>query len=82
MEPDFPTPLLYPIPPKGCASVVLGSHTTIGNDGSEYVKVGPGAFPAFWRENYTGYSRANLGEIVENLFGMAKMMTTDNRDTL
>ena len=60
---------------------MLGSHTTIGNDGYEYVKVGPGAFPALWRENYSGLARANLPEIMENLYGMARMMTTENRDT-
>jgi L-2-hydroxyglutarate oxidase len=79
MEGDFPIPLLYPIPPEGCNNASLGSHTTIGNDGTEYVKIGPGAFPAFWRENYSGMSRANLPEILENIGAMAKMLTTENR---
>lgn len=78
MRDDFPRPLLYPIPPEGTNNVVLGSHTTIGKD---YVKVGPGAFPALWRENYTGLSRFSLPEMIQCLYFYSRMAACPNRMT-
>ena len=51
MNKDFPTQMLYPIPPAGLNWVSNDSHTTIGED---YIKIGPVGFPGFWRENYSG----------------------------
>ena len=78
MENDFPRPLLYPIPPENTANVVLGSHTTIGSD---YVKIGPSGFPAFWRENYVGVERFAPSEMLQTITNGTSMMLTKNRRT-
>lgn len=51
---------IYPVPnPK---YPFLGVHFTKTVDGT--IKIGPTAIPALWRENYTGLSRFNLGELL------------------
>lgn len=49
---------VYPVP--ALANPFLGVHVTRAVDGS--VKIGPTATPAFWREQYNGWSNFKLGE--------------------
>ncbi len=54
---------IYPVPNLG--NPFLGVHFTVTVDGG--CKIGPTAIPAFWRENYQGLSRFDLGEFAEVL---------------
>ena len=49
---------IYPVPNLG--NPFLGVHSTNTVDG--ITKIGPTAIPAFWRENYKGFSRFQLKE--------------------
>ncbi len=49
---------IYPVP--NLKFPFLGVHFTITVDGA--IKIGPTAIPAFWRENYSGFSRFSAGE--------------------
>lgn len=60
---------IYPVP--NLANPFLGVHYTITSDGS--IKIGPTAIPAFWRENYEGFSNFSLKEMIEILFYEAKL---------
>jgi L-2-hydroxyglutarate oxidase LhgO len=53
--------LLYPVP--DIRNPFLGVHVTVTPDGR--AKIGPTAIPAFWRENYGGFSRFSAGECAE-----------------
>lgn len=64
---------IYPVP--NLANPFLGVHYTITSDGS--IKIGPTAIPAFWRENYQGWSRFNLFELFEILFYETKLFLTN-----
>ncbi|MBI3356347.1 MAG: L-2-hydroxyglutarate oxidase [Nitrospirae bacterium] len=52
---------IYPVP--DLKNPFLGIHFTITADGK--AKIGPTAIPAFWRENYGGFSNFNMGELIE-----------------
>lgn len=52
---------IYPVP--DLRNPFLGVHFTITADGK--AKIGPTAIPAFWRENYEGFSNFKLGEMME-----------------
>jgi L-2-hydroxyglutarate oxidase LhgO len=52
---------VYPVP--DLAMPFLGVHFTVKVDGG--VTVGPTAIPAFWREQYRGFKRFNLGEFIQ-----------------
>jgi L-2-hydroxyglutarate oxidase LhgO len=52
---------IYPVP--DLRNPFLGVHFTITVDG--HAKIGPTAIPAFWRENYAGFSRFNIREMLE-----------------
>jgi L-2-hydroxyglutarate oxidase LhgO len=52
---------IYPVP--DLRNPFLGVHFTITADG--HAKIGPTAIPAFWRENYDGFSNFRLGEALE-----------------
>ena len=54
---------VYPVPKL--SNPFLGVHYTVTADGT--VKIGPTAIPAFWRENYRGFSRFNAAETAEIL---------------
>jgi (S)-2-hydroxyglutarate dehydrogenase len=54
---------IYPTPNPN--NPFLGVHFTLTADGHE--KIGPTAIPAFWRENYQGFSRFKLKELFEVL---------------
>lgn len=51
---------IYPVP--NLKNPFLGVHYTITADGT--IKIGPTAIPALWRENYQGFSRFNLREML------------------
>jgi L-2-hydroxyglutarate oxidase LhgO len=65
---------IYPVPNLG--NPFLGVHFTKTADGS--VKIGPTAIPAFWRENYKGFSRFRLGECLQILYYEAKLFLTNS----
>jgi L-2-hydroxyglutarate oxidase LhgO len=52
---------IYPVP--NLRNPFLGVHFTITADGK--AKIGPTAIPAFWRENYEGFSNFRMGELIE-----------------
>ena len=60
---------IYPVP--NLANPFLGVHYTITNDGS--IKIGPTAIPAFWRENYKGFSNFNFKEMIEIIYFETKL---------
>ncbi len=60
---------IYPVP--NLNNPFLGIHFTITSDGS--VKIGPTAIPAFWRENYEGFDRFNLFEMIKIVYYEAKL---------
>ncbi len=60
---------IYPVP--NLANPFLGVHYTITVDGS--IKIGPTAIPAFWRENYKGFSNFNFKEMIEILYFETKL---------
>jgi (S)-2-hydroxyglutarate dehydrogenase len=55
---------IYPVPEL--TRPFLGVHVTVAVDGT--ASLGPTAIPAFWREQYNGWSRFNAGELAEILF--------------
>ena len=60
---------IYPVP--NIKNPFLGVHFTLMADNT--IKIGPTAIPSFWRENYTGFYRFNLKEMIEILSIEAKM---------
>lgn len=60
---------IYPVP--NLNNPFLGVHVTLTADNQ--VKVGPTAIPAFWREQYQGFSRFNPEEALEILFTEAQL---------
>ncbi len=60
---------IYPVP--NIKNPFLGVHFTLMADNT--IKIGPTAIPAFWRENYAGFERFNLKEMIEILSIEAKM---------
>jgi (S)-2-hydroxyglutarate dehydrogenase len=55
---------IYPVPEL--SRPFLGVHVTVGVDGT--ATLGPTAIPAFWREQYGGWSRFRFTELAEILF--------------
>jgi len=60
---------IYPVP--NIKNPFLGVHFTLMADNT--IKIGPTAIPAFWRENYAGFSRFNVNEMMEILRIETKM---------
>jgi len=60
---------IYPVP--NIKNPFLGVHFTLMADNT--IKIGPTAIPAFWRENYAGFSRFKLDEFLEILKIETKM---------
>ena len=54
---------IYPVPEL--SRPFLGVHVTVAVDGT--ATLGPTAIPAFWREQYTGWSRFSARELAEIL---------------
>ncbi len=52
---------VYPVP--DLRNPFLGVHFTVTAENK--TKIGPTAIPAFWRENYTGWEKFNLEELVD-----------------
>lgn len=65
---------VYPVP--DLLNPFLGVHLTKTASGA--VKAGPTAVPAFWRENYGGFSRFSLGELLEVLSLEARCFYLDS----
>ena len=63
---------IYPVP--DLEYPFLGVHFTITVDG--VTKIGPTAIPAFWRENYHGLDRFNLGEFADIGLRSASLFTS------
>lgn len=61
---------VYPVP--DIKNPFLGVHFTRTADGT--VKAGPTAIPAFWRENYEGFSHFNMRELLETLALEARLL--------
>ena len=64
---------IYPVP--NLKNPFLGVHYTVTVDGT--IKIGPTAIPAFWRENYEGFSNFKLDELLEILSFETKLFLTD-----
>jgi len=60
---------IYPVP--NLKNPFLGVHYTITVD--EVTKIGPTSIPAFWRENYKGWSNFRLGELCHILWWEARL---------
>ncbi|CAA6804446.1 MAG: FAD dependent oxidoreductase [uncultured Sulfurovum sp.] len=60
---------IYPVP--NLANPFLGVHYTVTVDDS--IKIGPTAIPAFWRENYKGFSNFKLSEFLEISYYASKL---------
>jgi len=60
---------IYPVP--NLKNPFLGVHYTITVDG--VTKIGPTSIPAFWRENYKGWSNFRFGELCHILWWEAKL---------
>jgi len=54
---------IYPVP--NLNNPFLGVHFTV--TAFNKTKIGPTAIPAFWRENYKGFDRFNLNELIDIL---------------
>ena len=67
---------IYPVP--DLANPFLGVHFTVTTDGK--TKLGPTAIPAFWREQYEGWSDFNLNEFSEIIRRQAGLFLTSNFD--
>ena len=60
---------IYPVP--NLRNPFLGVHFTIHADNS--IMIGPTAIPAFWRENYQGFSNFKGGELLNIAFHESKL---------
>ena len=60
---------VYPVP--NLKNPFLGVHYTVTVDG--HVKIGPTSMPAFWRQNYDGFSSFRGGEMTSILLNEAKL---------
>ena len=67
---------IYPVP--DLANPFLGVHLTVTTDGK--VKLGPTAIPAFWREQYDGWSNFRFDELTEILLRQAGLFLSSNFD--
>ena len=67
---------IYPVP--SIQNPFLGVHVTVTAEGQ--VKVGPTAIPAFWREQYEGWSNFNLSELKEMLTRQARLAISSDFD--
>ena len=60
---------IYPVP--NLKNPFLGVHYTVTVDNA--TKIGPTAIPAFWRENYKGWSNFRFAELCQILWWEAKL---------
>jgi len=64
---------VYPVP--NLKNPFLGVHFTVTVDGT--TKIGPTSMPAFWRENYQGFSRFKTKELVTILTWESRLFATN-----
>ena len=64
---------IYPVPHR--KNPFLGVHFTVTAHGD--IKIGPTAIPAFWRENYKGFSNFSLIEFAQIMKYQAKFFITN-----
>jgi L-2-hydroxyglutarate oxidase LhgO len=67
---------IYPVP--DLRNPFLGVHFTVSVDG--HAKIGPTAIPAFWREQYNGYTHFRFSELLDILRREASLMAFSNFD--
>jgi len=65
---------IYPVP--NLKNPFLGVHFTKTVDGQ--IKIGPTAIPAFWRENYAGFSNFKLDEFFQIIMNEAKLFALNS----
>ncbi len=65
---------VYPVP--DLRNPFLGVHFTVTAENK--TKIGPTAIPAFWRENYIGWEKFNLEELVDIIGIDASLFLTNN----
>ena len=65
---------IYPVP--DLKFPFLGVHYTITSEND--IKIGPSASPAFWRENYAGFSNFKLWEFLEIIAINSKLLITNS----
>ncbi len=67
---DLPVRInIYPVP--NLRNPFLGVHFTYTVD--QKIKLGPTAIPAFWREQYSGFSNFNIKEFLQIIFYETKL---------
>ncbi len=64
---------IYPVP--NLKNPFLGVHFTVTVDG--IIKIGPTSIPAFWRENYKGWSNFRIRELFNILGWEARLFLTN-----
>jgi len=64
---------IYPVP--NLANPFLGVHYTVTVD--NHIKIGPTAIPAFWRENYSGFDRLSVSELLDITFKEASLFLSN-----
>jgi len=64
---------IYPVP--NLANPFLGVHYTVTVD--THIKIGPTAIPAFWRENYSGFDRLSVSELLDITFKEASLFLSN-----
>ena len=67
---------VYPVP--DLQNPFLGTHFTMTMDGGN--KIGPTAIPAFWRENYSGFTGFKLDEFIKVLTMQTSLFAFSNFD--
>ena len=67
---------IYPVP--DLTNPFLGVHFTITSD--DKIKIGPTAIPAFWREQYQGWSNFNMPELTEIILRQTGLFLSSNFD--
>lgn len=67
---------IYPVP--YLKNPFLGVHFTVTSDGC--VEIGPTAIPAFWRENYKGFSNFNFSEFADIVIRELSLMVFSGFD--
>ena len=65
---------IYPVP--NLTNPFLGVHFTVTTD--DKIKIGPTAIPAFWREQYKGWSNFNIPELTEITLRQAGLFLSSN----
>lgn len=65
---------IYPVP--NLKNPFLGVHFTKTVDG--HIKIGPTAIPAFWKEQYSGFSRFRLDELTRIGFEESKLFLNNS----